>query len=137
VHQRAIGVAGARHQGRERPGAGLPHQLLGGGLRTELGGRVHRTLRAACALAIQQEPEPVNDVRNNLTWRTGTYCLYDRQQIDESRIWRRIVTFQPSFTGFKAKDFRPTGDFRLMPTIALVDDDRNILTSVSIALEAE
>src|SRR3954454_20480498 len=26
---------------------------------------------------------------------------------------------------------------RLMPTIALVDDDRNILTSVSIALEAE
>ncbi|HEY1541321.1 MAG TPA: DNA-binding response regulator, partial [Xanthobacteraceae bacterium] len=24
-----------------------------------------------------------------------------------------------------------------MPTIALVDDDRNILTSVSIALEAE
>src|SRR5262249_50303118 len=29
-----------------------------------------------------------------------------------------------------------TGRF-LMPTIALVDDDRNILTSVSIALEAE
>jgi hypothetical protein len=26
---------------------------------------------------------------------------------------------------------------RPMPTIALVDDDRNILTSVSIALEAE
>ena len=25
----------------------------------------------------------------------------------------------------------------MMPTIALVDDDRNILTSVSIALEAE
>src|SRR5713101_657373 len=35
----------------------------------------------------------------------------------------------------------PKGDCRqgqgLMPTIALVDDDRNILTSVSIALEAE
>ena len=27
--------------------------------------------------------------------------------------------------------------FRHMPTIALVDDDRNILTSVSIALEGE
>ena len=26
---------------------------------------------------------------------------------------------------------------KYMPTIALVDDDRNILTSVSIALEAE
>src|SRR3981189_1279527 len=30
-----------------------------------------------------------------------------------------------------------TPDRGLMPTIALVDDDRNILTSVSIALEAE
>ncbi len=30
-----------------------------------------------------------------------------------------------------------TRDVILMPTIALVDDDRNILTSVSIALEAE
>jgi DNA-binding response OmpR family regulator len=35
--------------------------------------------------------------------------------------------------------FKPTlnTESRLMPTIALVDDDRNILTSVSIALEAE
>src|SRR5215204_3719810 len=31
----------------------------------------------------------------------------------------------------------PSGNRGLMPTIALVDDDRNILTSVSIALEAE
>src|SRR6202035_2628494 len=31
----------------------------------------------------------------------------------------------------------PFSESRLMPTIALVDDDRNILTSVSIALEAE
>src|SRR5262249_52626935 len=31
----------------------------------------------------------------------------------------------------------PSIESRLMPTIALVDDDRNILTSVSIALEAE
>src|SRR5256884_8935320 len=31
----------------------------------------------------------------------------------------------------------PTQNRSLMPTIALVDDDRNILTSVSIALEAE
>jgi len=30
-----------------------------------------------------------------------------------------------------------TGTLSLMPTIALVDDDRNILTSVSIALESE
>src|SRR5260370_16962058 len=35
--------------------------------------------------------------------------------------------------------FQPTlvSESRLMPTIALVDDDRNILTSVSIPLEAE
>src|SRR5260370_41819835 len=32
---------------------------------------------------------------------------------------------------------QPQTESRLMPTIALVDDDRNILTSVSIALEAE
>ena len=32
---------------------------------------------------------------------------------------------------------RTVTDHGLMPTIALVDDDRNILTSVSIALEAE
>src|SRR4051812_47355624 len=32
---------------------------------------------------------------------------------------------------------RTLSESRLMPTIALVDDDRNILTSVSIALEAE
>src|SRR5947209_2174809 len=31
----------------------------------------------------------------------------------------------------------PSGNRGFMPTIALVDDDRNILTSVSIALEAE
>ena len=31
----------------------------------------------------------------------------------------------------------PASESRFMPTIALVDDDRNILTSVSIALEAE
>src|SRR4051794_5711608 len=47
-------------------------------------------------------------------------------------------TFRPSFAGFNARcgaAFAAKG--RLMPTIALVDDDRNILTSVSIALEAE
>src|SRR3974390_2358326 len=32
---------------------------------------------------------------------------------------------------------RPNLSWRLMPTIALVDDDRNILTSVSLSLEAE
>jgi hypothetical protein len=33
--------------------------------------------------------------------------------------------------------FQSHSESRLMPTIALVDDYRNILTSVSIALEAE
>src|ERR1700757_4949009 len=40
-----------------------------------------------------------------------------------TRIARRSATFET--------------ESRPMPTIALVDDDRNILTSVSIALEAE
>ena len=48
--------------------------------------------------------------------------------------------FSPAFRASKAtgnlQAFQTTKE-RLMPTIALVDDDRNILTSVSIALEAE
>src|SRR5690349_25139782 len=54
---------------------------------------------------------------------------------DESCLCRGIDTLRPSFPGFKV----PGAPSRIgyMPTIALVDDDRNILTSVSIALEAE
>jgi hypothetical protein len=37
-------------------------------------------------------------------------------------------------TGMLAVSATSTTESRLMPTIALVDDDRNILTSVSIAL---
>src|SRR5438105_5327361 len=40
-------------------------------------------------------------------------------------------------TGLLAVQATLNTESRLMPTIALVDDDRNILTSVSIALEAE
>src|SRR5213078_3828204 len=40
-------------------------------------------------------------------------------------------------TGLLAVSATAISESRLMPTIALVDDDRNILTSVSIALEAE
>src|SRR6202007_1105167 len=63
--------------------------------------------------------------------------------------FRNSVTLQPSLhcsvTASEAQlcgpsldcpPFQPT-ESRPMPTIALVDDDRNILTSVSIALEAE
>ena len=42
-----------------------------------------------------------------------------------------------STVGSFAVSAAPASESRLMPTIALVDDDRNILTSVSIALEAE
>jgi two-component system, OmpR family, response regulator ChvI len=56
--------------------------------------------------------------------------------LDESRICPGIATFRPSFfAAFVAGEPSRQGGF--MPTIALVDDDRNILTSVSIALEAE
>src|SRR5246127_1360552 len=47
-----------------------------------------------------------------------------------SPVMRRI-------TGMLAVSATDATESRLMPTIALVDDDRNILTSVSIALEAE
>src|SRR3984957_20420433 len=48
---------------------------------------------------------------------------------------RSGVTFRPRLKGLdEHRNGHGTG---LMPTIALVDDDRNILTSVYIALEAE
>ena len=65
---------------------------------------------------------------------------------------RNLVTLQPSLhcsvttseaqlcgASLECSPFQPPNvtESRLMPTIALVDDDRNILTSVSIALEAE
>src|SRR5690349_12252371 len=58
------------------------------------------------------------------------------ESLDESLVCRGLVTLRPSFGGCLI--CRGDCDIQgLMPTIALVDDDRNILTSVSIALEAE
>src|SRR5258708_9857645 len=51
-----------------------------------------------------------------------------------------MVTLRPSLVGFQRPGVDPSDPSEnrgFMPTIALVDDDRNILTSVSIALEAE
>ena len=45
--------------------------------------------------------------------------------------------FLRRIAGLPAVEATLSIESRLMPTIALVDDDRNILTSVSIALEAE
>src|SRR5438270_8124061 len=45
--------------------------------------------------------------------------------------------FMRRIAGLLAVSATVLSESRLMPTIALVDDDRNILTSVSIALEAE
>src|ERR1700754_2979708 len=59
------------------------------------------------------------------------------EHIDESYVCRGSDTFQPPFTGRVLRVLpQPSRNFA-MPTIALVDDDRNILTSVSIALESE
>src|SRR5258708_35754579 len=56
---------------------------------------------------------------------------------EESRHCRAKVILRPTF--LRLTTFRVTtkGTGGLMPTIALVDDDRNILTSVSIAFETE
>src|SRR6267378_623094 len=73
------------------------------------------------------------------------------ERIVRRSVLRNSVTLQPSLhcslTAYEAHfcgasldcpPFKPLSfESRLMPTIALVDDDRNILTSVSIALEAE
>src|SRR5437016_13704678 len=85
---------------------------------------------------------------------------YGGKPFDESRLCRGIVTLRPSFPGPNRPGgpaaAKPGGvpaspacamgitvlprtvtDHGLMPTIALADDDRNILTSVSLALEGE
>src|SRR5262249_3453278 len=75
--------------------------------------------------------------RNASTWRSVLSELgHTSAQLAllgdhfRSPIMRRI-------TGMLAVSANQITESRLMPTIALVDDDRNILTSVSIALEAE
>src|SRR5262245_65701980 len=55
---------------------------------------------------------------------------------DESWVCRGIDTLRPAFRASNDAGVARTEQV-FMPTIALVDDDRNILTSVSIALEAE
>jgi two-component system, OmpR family, response regulator ChvI len=69
--------------------------------------------------------------------RTPSLVPSPRKAIEESRHCRGTVTLRPSFV--RLSRFRVTikdkGGF--MQTIALVDDDRNILTSVSIAFESE
>jgi two-component system, OmpR family, response regulator ChvI len=56
--------------------------------------------------------------------------------VAESHTCCRLDTFWPVFRAYHGRGKIPSRN-KLMPTIALVDDDRNILTSVSIALEAE
>src|SRR3954465_11071943 len=62
---------------------------------------------------------------NSVTLQPSLHCWLDRVR---SPLIRHIADRRHS---------KPLSESRLMPTIALVDDDRNILTSVSIALEAE
>jgi hypothetical protein len=50
-----------------------------------------------------------------------------------NRAFAGFVTFRPCFGLFKAKGACAPTQEGVMPTIALVDDDRNILTSISIA----
>ena len=66
----------------------------------------------------------------------GTYKrpVYANKVIDKSCVCQEY--FGPAL-GLQSCGPRTLPEQGLMPTIALVDDDRNILTSVSIALEAE
>src|SRR6266436_7131863 len=48
-----------------------------------------------------------------------------------------VVTVPPPLAGLVTKSWARGAAIHAMPTIALVNDDRNILTSVSIVLEAE
>src|SRR5215470_8326524 len=61
------------------------------------------------------------------------FCEY----LDESIACRGTTGLRPGFAGGGGRHATGSRNRDFMPAIALVDDDRNILTSVSIALEAE
>ena len=136
INQRAIGIAAAGHQRGQRALPAAPQQRAGQSGSIEIGGRLHRYLPA---MLLQNGPFLGQT-------RCYTGCTAARRSV-----LRNSVTLQPSLhcslTVYEAHlcgawldcpPFKPLSiESRLMPTIALVDDDRNILTSVSIALEAE
>ncbi len=105
VHQRAIGIARTGHQRRQRPGAALAQELLGGNLGVEIGRGVHGRLCCSChvsrALAFgNRHPQAV--AGGNLPLALRRDASYVHKAFDESRVCQRFVTFRPSFAGFKA-----------------------------------
>ena len=70
-------------------------------------------------------------------WHTYKISGHGLEIATESHSCCKEATFRTPFWLQNTRDVCQEYQEGLMPTIALVDDDRNILTSVSIALEAE
>src|SRR6185312_11433543 len=119
VDERTIGIARSRHQRRQGTVAPFAQQLPGRPGRVE--GVVRHHIASINPLARQNDSVP------------GRLVI-----AVESHSCCKEATFQTLFVGFKTRGTSARqAQEGLMPTIALVDDDRNILTSVSMALESE
>jgi len=86
--------------------------------------------------------EPVRGGLHHICSRTDIFAPFRDRETQCDHGWADTPShFGRTFAGFENSDLTLEWSTRhrrgTMPTIALVDDDRNILTSVSIALEAE
>src|SRR5919107_1068232 len=110
-------------EGGEGPRADGPQKVLGGRAGVEVR-RLRRGLRHSSS--------PLRTTADYSNRRPAALLVSHG-----SRFWAGFPTASRGTLKLASRPHRPPGSASFMPTIALVDDDRNILTSVSIALEAE
>src|SRR5262249_11439698 len=102
IDQRAIGVARARHQGRQCPRAALAQQLLGGDCGVEIRARLH--LESPLKDVTKRPPAQRSGdpgERGTLALALNADASYANKPFDESRVCQGFATFQPCFGGFK------------------------------------
>src|SRR6202521_3026623 len=125
AHERRVGRAAGQKR-RQRPGARLADQAFRHSFGVEFGGhRASPAHKGAWNLAIHGV---------GVQRRKGLFCAIPGCALP-SHFGPARGLGRRGDDRIRAGCAKGPGDF--MPTIALVDDDRNILTSVSIALEAE
>src|SRR3569623_214677 len=136
IAQRGEGVPGIAVQSRQRSAADAAQQFLSHGFGVEIG-RLRRGFRQAIRHGTRKRAgsfaHGVVPLRPRIRAHFQPFSLVSGP---ESHSCCKEATIRTPFTGFNARGTTPS-EGAFMPTIALVDDDRNILTSVSMALEAE
>ena len=99
VNQGAVGIAGPRHQRRQRGAAALAQKLLGGRLGVEIGCRLHRLTPPGRNFPLRSDVATLRDGGHFALHRRAKYDSESLESLDESRLCRGLVTFRPSFAG--------------------------------------